>query len=115
MKIPCPIEARHGNAVPCTLSPRTRHGIPIPCLLHFLLEARHGNAVPFTLVFPLTPDHNIYMPVFHYTIHAYRSWNTDHPKGWVQRHEPGIRPPNKAIARHRNKIACFPPVVFTHE
>jgi hypothetical protein len=38
------------------------------------------------------------MPVFHFTFHAYRSWNTDHPKGWVQHGDPGIKKPSKDFA-----------------
>src|SRR5882672_4433285 len=52
------------------------------------------------------------MPVFHFTMHAYRSWAEDNPKGYVQRGQPGIQPPNERLARHRAKIAKASPVLF---
>jgi REP element-mobilizing transposase RayT len=53
------------------------------------------------------------MPVYHFTLHAYRSWNADHPDGYHQHGEKGVHPPNAAVARHRNLHAKFTPVEFT--
>lgn len=53
------------------------------------------------------------MPVFHFTFHAYRSWNTDHPKGWTQHGEPGARVRTESLAIHRHRLAKHPPVRFT--
>ena len=55
------------------------------------------------------------MPVYHYTFHAYRSWNTDHPRGWVQRGEPGIRRTNVPLAYVRDRLATDLPVAFSEE
>jgi len=55
------------------------------------------------------------MAVFHFTLHAYRSWNTDNPRGYVQHGEYGIKPQNVALGRVRDQLASFPPVVFDEE
>jgi hypothetical protein len=52
------------------------------------------------------------MPVFHFTLHAYRSWNTDHPRGYVQRGEWGIKPTNIPLANARDDLARFDEVHF---
>jgi REP element-mobilizing transposase RayT len=53
------------------------------------------------------------MGVYHITLHAYRSWGADHPKGYVQRGEWGIKPTNVQLAQHRNRIAGQEPTRFT--
>ena len=53
------------------------------------------------------------MPVHHYTFHAYRSWNADHPEGWIQRGKLGVQEPDRGIARYRARIARFPAVRFS--
>lgn len=52
------------------------------------------------------------MPVFHFTLHAYRSWNTDNPRGYIQRTKKGVQEPNEHLARARDEMAKFPPVKF---
>jgi len=52
------------------------------------------------------------MPLFHFTFHAYRSWNADHPRGYVHRGEKGILPPDQILARARDHLANFPAVRF---
>jgi REP element-mobilizing transposase RayT len=44
------------------------------------------------------------MPVYLFTVHAFRSWNAGHPRGYVQQGK-GILPPNPRLARHRERIA----------
>lgn len=51
------------------------------------------------------------MPVYLFTFHAYRSWNADNPRGFVQR-DKGILPPNQALARAYDKAAGAPPTLF---
>lgn len=52
------------------------------------------------------------MPVALITIHAYRSWTEDNPRGYVQRGKGGVQPPNTRLARHRAMIAACPPMLF---
>ena len=52
------------------------------------------------------------MPLFHFTLHAYRSWNTDDPRGYVKRGERGIQLPDESLAAARDGLAKFPPVTF---
>lgn len=52
------------------------------------------------------------MPVALITIHAYRSWTEDNPRGYVQRGTPGVQQPSVRLAKHRASIARQPPVVF---
>ena len=52
------------------------------------------------------------MPVFHFTLHAYNSWNADHPEGYHQHDEHGVHPPNPALGRWRSEHAKFPPMEF---
>ena len=54
------------------------------------------------------------MPVFHFTFHAYRSWNADHPEGHYRHRQKGVFAPNTALAAHRDTIAIEEPFVFTH-
>ncbi|TWU00165.1 hypothetical protein Pla108_11100 [Botrimarina colliarenosi] len=51
------------------------------------------------------------MPVFLITIHAYRSWNADHPRGYV-RHGKGILPPNAEQAKAYDERAADLPALF---
>lgn len=51
------------------------------------------------------------MPVYLITLHAYRSWNADHRRGFVQRGK-GIQPPNPALANSYSNMANHPPVTF---
>ena len=51
------------------------------------------------------------MACYLFTLHAYRSWNADHPRGFVQ--EQGkIEPPNANLAQFYNEHASQPPVRF---
>lgn len=51
------------------------------------------------------------MPCYLFTFHAYRSWNADNPRGFVQ--ERGkIEPPNLKLARFYDAQAVQPPVRF---
>jgi REP element-mobilizing transposase RayT len=52
------------------------------------------------------------MPVALITIHAYRSWTEDNPRGYVQRGTPGVQRPNERLATHRAMIAKHPRVLF---
>lgn len=52
------------------------------------------------------------MPVYHFTFHAYRSWNADHQRGYIQRGENGIKPQNRALGYIRNRLAKQDPVQF---
>ncbi len=55
------------------------------------------------------------MPVYHFTFHAYRSWNTDHPEGWLQHGDPERKRPTPDLAKHRDELSKYPPVLFTAE
>lgn len=55
------------------------------------------------------------MPVYFITIHAYRSWNADHPRGFIQRGQTGIKKQNRAIAAHRDQVASQEPVRFSSQ
>src|SRR6476661_5211617 len=50
------------------------------------------------------------MSIYLLTIHTYRSWTEDNPRGYVQRGEPGIQPPRPKLAEHRASIARHGPV-----
>lgn len=52
------------------------------------------------------------MPVFLITLHAYRSWNADNPKGYVRRDGQGIHRRNDAVAIARDAVATQPAAVF---
>ncbi len=54
------------------------------------------------------------MPVYLFTLHAYRSWRPDHPRGYVRRGQ-GILPPDSKMAKHYDAAAAQPPVRFTDE
>jgi hypothetical protein len=55
------------------------------------------------------------MPVFHITLHAYRSWNADHPRGFIRKDRKGIQSPNPKLARARDRFAKHAPVSFSPE
>jgi hypothetical protein len=52
------------------------------------------------------------MPCYHFTLHAYRSWNANHPRGFVQAGR-GIQPPNKSLAQFYDSTAKQQPVKFS--
>lgn len=52
------------------------------------------------------------MAVYHFTYHAYRSWNADRPQGFVLRGK-DIQPPNPALARKYDARASQPMMVFS--
>ncbi len=56
----------------------------------------------------------IAMPAYLFTFHAYRSWNADNPRGFVQRGK-GIQPPNDKLARAYNAVAVAAPMIFRRE
>ncbi len=51
------------------------------------------------------------MPAYLFTFHAYRSWNADRPRGFVQKGR-GIQPPNTALANYYDQQAKQVPVQF---
>jgi hypothetical protein len=52
------------------------------------------------------------MPVYHFTLHSYRSWNADNPRGFIRTDLPGMQPPHARLARVRDGWAKHPPVEF---
>ena len=54
------------------------------------------------------------MPAHLFTFHAYRSWNADNPRGFVQRGK-GIQPPNQELARAYDNAASAAPMFFGPE
>lgn len=48
------------------------------------------------------------MPIYLLTLHAYRSWTEDNPRGYVQRGRPGIQSPQPRLAQYRARIAKHP-------
>lgn len=51
------------------------------------------------------------MPVYLFTFHSYRSWNADHPRGFVQTGR-GIQPSNDSLAHYYSQHAKQQPVHF---
>ena len=51
------------------------------------------------------------MPVYHFTIHAYRSWNANHKRGYTEKGR-GYQPPDPDKADEYNKRATQDPVTF---
>lgn len=51
------------------------------------------------------------MAVYLFTIHAYRSWNADNPRGYVRRGE-GILPADAGMAKAYDQAASELPVIF---
>ncbi len=54
------------------------------------------------------------MPVYFFTLHAYRSWRPDHPRGYVRRDEGGL-PPDPDRATEYDAKATQEPVEFDVE
>jgi hypothetical protein len=54
------------------------------------------------------------MAVYLGTSPAYRSWEEDHPKGYIQRDE-GLEPPSKRLRQWREDHAKHPAVIFSVE
>jgi hypothetical protein len=52
------------------------------------------------------------MPVYLGTSHAYRSWDEDHPTGYVQRDE-GLKPPSERLQQWRSDHAKHGPARFS--
>ncbi len=52
------------------------------------------------------------MPVYLFTLHAYRSWRADNPRGYIQHDQRGVQPPNPQLSAHRESIAKHPAVSF---
>jgi len=52
------------------------------------------------------------MPVYHFTLHAYRSWSADNPRGYVRRRTGILRPDPQKAAQYDSQ-AKWPPVRFT--
>jgi REP element-mobilizing transposase RayT len=52
------------------------------------------------------------MPVYLITLHAYRSWREDHPRGYLQRGQPDVQAPSRRLAVYRDSRCRFPPVVW---
>jgi REP element-mobilizing transposase RayT len=52
------------------------------------------------------------MPVYHFTLHAYRSWTPAHRRGYVRRGK-GILPTDPKMAQVYARAAKQPPVIFT--
>jgi len=53
------------------------------------------------------------MPVYHFVMHSYGTWQPDHKAGWYQH---GVRrklAPSKGIARHRREVQRWPTVHFS--
>jgi hypothetical protein len=46
------------------------------------------------------------MPVYHITLHAYRSWRPDNPRGYVH-HTKGLLPPDPEAAKWYDANAKF--------
>lgn len=53
-------------------------------------------------------QYNPPMPVYMITLHTYRSWKADNPKGYVQRGKQGIQTPNPVLASQRACLANDP-------
>jgi REP element-mobilizing transposase RayT len=51
------------------------------------------------------------MPVYNFTYHSYRSWNANHPRGFVQTGR-GIQPPNERLAKYYDRVARSEPTLF---
>ena len=54
------------------------------------------------------------MPVYHFTLHAYRSWRADHPRGYTKRGK-GYQPPDPDEAKRRDERAKQDPAKFEEE
>jgi hypothetical protein len=54
------------------------------------------------------------MAVYHFTLHAYRSWRPDHKRGYTL-HGEGYLPPDEIQADEYDAHASQPPVTFDKE
>jgi hypothetical protein len=54
------------------------------------------------------------MPVYHFTLHAYRSWRPDHRRGYTEKGK-GYQPPSEERARQYDENAKQEPVTFDSE
>jgi hypothetical protein len=54
------------------------------------------------------------MAVYHFTLHAYRSWRPDHPRGYTKRGK-GYQPPDPEQAKKYDERAKQDPVKFVLE
>src|SRR3954469_18426954 len=54
------------------------------------------------------------MPVYHLTLHSYRSWRPDHPRGYTKRGK-GYQPPDPEAARRYDKRAKQDAAKFERE
>ena len=52
------------------------------------------------------------MPVFHFTLRAYRTWPADHPDGYHRRGIQGALPPDSVVARRWDTHAHNTPATF---
>ncbi len=55
--------------------------------------------------------HTASVPVYLLTLHAYRSWRPDHPRGYVRQGE-GILPPDPKMAKRYDRQARWPKVIL---
>src|SRR5262249_5274061 len=55
--------------------------------------------------------YDIPMPVYHFTLHAYRSWRPDHPRGYTKRGH-GYQPPDADQAEQYDQNATQDSVEF---
>jgi REP element-mobilizing transposase RayT len=60
---------------------------------------------------PPVPLHSPPMAVYHFTLHAYRSWSPNHRRGYTRRGE-GYQLPDPEVARQYDARANHPKVVF---
>ena len=51
------------------------------------------------------------MAVYHFTIHAFRSWRPDHPRGYTRKGE-GYQPPDEEMAEKYDQAASQDAVIF---
>jgi hypothetical protein len=49
--------------------------------------------------------------VYHFTIHAFRSWRPDHPRGYTRKGE-GYQPPDEEMAEKYDQAASQDAVIF---
>jgi hypothetical protein len=79
-----------------------------------LIAQRGSSGVCFLFRTFLTLVKLLRMVVYHFTLHAYRSWSPAHPRGYAQ-HGKGYQPTDRDKAEEYDGRAKFPKVVFDHE
>ena len=86
-----------------------RHRIAITVLrrIGILRDRPRDNILAGNIVLELGRE---IIMVGHFVLHAYRSWNADNPRGYVNRGHHGILAPDEGIARYRNRSAAQPAV-----